>query len=581
MNGDVMKQHSKRTLRWGSLASALWMAWPVCAQTLAPSEELERQRQATRELIDRVTAEKPRALDTATSFDRALPSDMIARYKELNVNPSLDTRLPEARQQWVLPPVQPTAPPTVVRRPQAIQAKTNLSTPDFSRQKIAFADVIGQPTVDLPEPEEGLGSSAAKGDSSELKKLVLGLSDVVLSGLAYSPEVKAVEAREKSAGYRVLKARADLLPTVALRLADGREHSVAPGATAGSAHSYSNTSARLTQPLIDYPAFHNWKANEHLQGAAELRSQAVREQVSFALVEAVVKATVARATVQFSDELIENLDSVLKYQDQRTQSGAASQAELERARSRVLAARQARLDQQAVYKTALLELDRLLGFVPRRLTAPYLNQLPGLPRSQSEIRDIALAANADVAALNAEVNAQQAQMRSQYSKLMPTVVASLENDQSSNNGGVLGSRRDARALVIMNWSLSLGGKEVHAGREAAADLQELQQRLEKARNDVMQSVDNDFALLQAASLRISLGQQEQASALQVTSAVREQLRVGRISSLLDALDASDRLYQARIRLTQALSDQMLAQAQLLKHMRRLADVADHATLKIQ
>lgn len=215
------------------------------------------------------------------------------------------------------------------------------------------------------------------------------------------------------------------------------------------------------------------------------------------------------------------------------------------------------------------------------LTAPYLNQLPGLPRSQSEIRDIALAANADVAALNAEVNAQQAQMRSQYSKLMPTVVASLENDQSSNNGGVLGSRRDARALVIMNWSLSLGGKEVHAGREAAADLQELQQRLEKARNDVMQSVDNDFALLQAASLRISLGQQEQASALQVTSAVREQLRVGRISSLLDALDASDRLYQARIRLTQALSDQMMAQAQLLKHMRRLADVADHATLKIQ
>jgi outer membrane protein TolC len=63
--------------------------------------------------------------------------------------------------------------------------------------------------------------------------------------------------------------------------------------------------------------------------------------------------------------------------------------------------------------------------------------------------------------------------------------------------------------------------------------------------------------------------------------VREQLSVGRIGSLLDALDASDRLYQARIRVTQALSEQMLAQAQLLKHMRQLAGVTDYAKLTVQ
>jgi hypothetical protein len=63
--------------------------------------------------------------------------------------------------------------------------------------------------------------------------------------------------------------------------------------------------------------------------------------------------------------------------------------------------------------------------------------------------------------------------------------------------------------------------------------------------------------------------------------VREQLSVGRIGSLLDALDASDRLYQARIRVTQALSEQMLAQAQLLKHMRQLASVTDYAKLTVQ
>ncbi len=582
MNGDLMNPFAKRVAGHGALASALLLGVSVQAQTpVSAAADIERQRQATRELIDRVNADKPRALDTATQFDRALPADMVKPFAEPAASPTLQSRLPQSHQQWVLPQLHPVAAPSVLRRPAAVAAKANASTPDFSRQKISFADLVGRAVIDFPEPDGGLGVSAAKANDSELAKAVFGLPDIVLSGLDYSPEIKGIVAREEGAGHRVLKARSDLLPTVALRMADGREHSVTPTATARNSHAYANASVRLSQPVLDYPAFHNWKANEHLLTAAQSRSRAAREDVAYSLVEATVNAAAARVTLQFSDELIDNLNAVLTYQDQRAQSGAASQAELERARSRVLAARQARLEQQAVYKTSLLELERLVGFVPRQLTSPYLNQLPGLPRSQTEIRELALASNAELTALKAEVQAQQSQVKSQYTKLIPTVVASLENDQSSNNGGVLGTRKDARALLVMNWSVSLGGKEVHAGREAAAELRELRQRLEKEENNVTQAVDNDFALLQAASLRISLGQQEQESALRVTKAVREQLSVGRIGSLLDALDASDRLYQARIRVTQALSEQMLAQAQLLKHMRQLAGVTDYAKLTVQ
>ena len=98
---------------------------------------------------------------------------------------------------------------------------------------------------------------------------------------------------------------------------------------------------------------------------------------------------------------------------------------------------------------------------------------------------------------------------------------------------------------------------------------------------ITQSVDNDFALLQATTLRINLGQQEQDSALRVTEAVREQLKAGRIASMLEALDASDRLFQARNKLTQSLGQQMLAQAQLLRHMGELKSIREQARVLVQ
>ena len=247
----------------------------------------------------------------------------------------------------------------------------------------------------------------------------------------------------------------------------------------------------------------------------------------------------------------------------------------------MLAARQSRLEQQASYKSALLEAERLLGFVPETLSLPFLNQLPPLPRTQADIREIALRENAEIGALRAEVQAQQSLMRAQYGRALPTVVASLEDDRSTNNGGVIGKRQDQRALVVFNWTFSLGGKEYFAGKEAAADLSELQNKLTQNEQRITQSVDNDFALLQATTLRIRLGQQEQESALRVTEAVQEQLKAGRIGSMLEALDASDRLYQARYKLTQSLGQQMLAQAQLLRHMGQLKSIREQARVLVQ
>lgn len=568
------------------LAVAMGLVYlsPVIAQGQNPSAnaaaDIERQRAATRALVDQVTADRFKPSDTATSLGHELPAalkPLLPRAPEAGQA----TSKPAVRAAHLsLPELGPLEAPAVIRRPVQAQPKSNLSTPDFSRQSVTFAQLMGKSQLDLPEPEGGLGVSAARKGESELQKTTFALPDLVGVGLDFSPELKAIKARQDSARQRLSKTRADLLPTFSSRYADGKETTDSASLT-NDKHDYRNTSYRLTQPLFNYPAIENYRASRGTLNAALLRSQASEGEVSMSLVQAIVNLVTARVTVAFSDELLDNLSGILKYQDQRTQSGASSQADLERARSRVLAARQSRLEQQANYKSALLEAERLLGFTPQTLSLPFLNELPPLPRTQAEMREVALRENAEIGALRAEVEAQQSQMRAQYGRALPTVVASLEDDRSTNNGGVIGKRQDKRALVVFNWAFSLGGKEYFAGKEAAADLNELQNKLAQNEQRITQSVDTDFALLQASTLRINLGQQEQASALRVTEAVREQLKAGRIGSMLEALDASDRLYQARNKLTQSLGQQMLAQAQLLRHMGQLTSIREQARVLVQ
>jgi outer membrane protein TolC len=558
----------------------LGSASPARAQVGYAAADIERQRAATRAMVEQVTADQVKSSDAATSLGHELPDSL----KPLLALPAKGGRTvvrsgPQATQ-LSLPDLGAVQMPLVVRRPVQAQPKSNLSTPDFSRQSVTFSQLMGKPLIDLPEPEGGLGVSAARQGDAGLRQTLFALPDLVGVGLDFSPELRAIRARQDSARQREAKSRADLLPTFSSRYAHGQE-TTDSASLSNDKHDYRNTSYRLTQPLFNYPAIESFRASQGTMNAALLRSQASEDEVAMSLVQAVVNLVTSRVTVVFSDELLDNLSAILKYQDQRTQSGASSQAELERARSRVLAARQSRLEQQASYKSALLETERLLGFVPETLSLPFLNQLPPLPRTQADIREIALRENAEIGALRAEVQAQQSQVRAQYGRALPTVVASLEDDRSTNNGGVIGKRQDRRALVVFNWTFSLGGKEYFAGKEAAADLSELQNKLIQNEQRITQSVDNDFALLQATTLRIRLGQQEQESALRVTEAVREQLKVGRIASMLEALDASDRLYQARNKLTQSLGQQMLAQAQLLRHMGQLKSIRDQARVLVE
>jgi outer membrane protein TolC len=122
---------------------------------------------------------------------------------------------------------------------------------------------------------------------------------------------------------------------------------------------------------------------------------------------------------------------------------------------------------------------------------------------------------------------------------------------------------------------------LYAANQAKAELRKVKARLDEETQRTTRGVDADYALLQSASLRIKVAEEERRAATKVVSAVEEQLRSGRLSgTLLEALDACERLFLAKQHQAQSLAQQMQAQSQLLKRLSVLSDIQSQAKINL-
>lgn len=554
-------------------ACVLALVSTASAQTAASAlSSLSAEREKTRASIDQVTADQVREADTSLSLGRRLTPDMaaaVSRIEEVAARGKAPYR-PASREAGLagLPAtaelVSP-APQRVPRRAAPVLAEGQQApvyTPDFSRQVLSFAQLAGKAVVDLPRSDDL--ADAATPASPANDATTWGLPDILAEGLQISPVQKQALSSLEIAQSQKDQAAADWFPSAAVRLAAGST-TASPGDLNDGG--YRNHSFRLTQPVFNRGLNNNLLSAERALEAAQLRRADSLQAVALTLTQATVNLAAARLTINFADEQENQLINVLRYLQLRAQAGASSQADLERARTRVAAAKQIRLDQQAAYKSSLFEVERLIEQTPTALRLPFLNQLPALPATQNELLALVRQNSAAVQALQRDVQAQQAVVAAQKAKRLPTFGLSLERDMQKNLSGEATSLNTYnRLLGVVSWQASLGGKEIYAADEAQAELRKRQSKLDEETRKLEQSVSSDFAALQSATLRITAADTEQRAALAVTNAVQAQLASGRIGNLLEALDASDRLFAARSRQIQALTQQFTAQSQLLRQI---------------
>ncbi len=590
---------ARKTMRLGVLAACLWQAQiiHVSAQTKstatpAPSKsaaQVAKERDATRQMIESVNADKDGVLDNATTLGTTLKSNSLKKNStvvtETKAAPQLEQQSMEAKQttgvtspivlnQWpqLVNPDNAVGRVSRKRRGQVNQDDSLIYTPDFSRQRLTFGVMINTPYIDLPDQQVNESNSTLNFDRNSVD--IVGsknLAELIKVGLANSQVMDQAQAQIEIAVSRRKQARAELLPKASARYQQGQEKSE-PLNQKSNTHTTKSSTLRLSQPVINLPAIRDWMAELSNEQASIWRSYVASESVALSVTNAVISVANARMVMEFTDEQLVEFNNLLTYVQSRNQSGAASAADLERIRTRVLQARQTRIEQQANYRSALLELERLVGYKPTTIQLPYLNQLPGLPATQTQIRQMVWENSQDLRILRKDIQVQEQVIASIYSRLYPSVSFNLERDEAQNVRGVNPSQTDTRAVGVLSWEFSLGGKELYAAKLAEAELANRKSKLAEEEDRIMQGVDADFALLQSATLRIATGQAEQDAAMIVLQSLKQQMKTGRVGSMLEAMDANERYFNARQRLVQTLAQQMQAQTQLLRRLGMLSQM---------
>lgn len=417
------------------------------------------------------------------------------------------------------------------------------SQPDRALRLGALGALLELPYV-LP-----LSTSVAPASSAAPAGPAPSMQDIARASLDHSLEVDVARQRLASFGFVRDAARGALLPHADMRLGDGRGRltSVDPAVILPRRE----VTVTLRQPLIDEPARNELQRQRKLVMSSEEQLENVISTTVLESANAFLAAMQASIGVRLGTEYERLLAELLRYIGERADAGGASKADLQRVRARVANIRTAQADSGAALKVALRNLIRLTGTVPAEVQLGLITNGFVLPDNADLATVLARRANHELLAARIEAEAVQSERDGQRARFLPRMELELSHTRVVNGAGLETLTRDSKAMVIMTIPLLNGGADLAQVRAAGAHLQEMDAKAGNVERKLTQEIDTAYANLDAADQRFRSVRDELDANTAVVAAFRAQM-VGSNRSLLEVLDAYQRLHQSRLDLTQVL-----------------------------
>jgi adhesin transport system outer membrane protein len=370
------------------------------------------------------------------------------------------------------------------------------------------------------------------------------LKEVAQKAVLTNPEVLAKWHAFKAAGGDVDVARAGFFPRVDYTGGSGREHLKQPGVPQ---RDYTRSGYALTLNQMVYDGFATSNDVKRLDKARLTRYFELLDAAESAALEA------ARAyydviryrqlTLLAEANYIEHRSSY-ELLLRRAQSGAGRRVDVEHAAGRLALAELNLNTETANLHDVMARYLRLVGeqapsvmFGPARLGRDY-------PASEPDALKVAFKQNPALRATVENVEAAQYEFEMRRSAFHPRVELRLRNDRAENVDGVIGSRNNNIAEVVLNYNLFNGGADVARQLVYAERKNQALDLRDKACRDIRQTLSiayNEVKRLQAQRSSIDL----QVTAIEKTrDAYKAQFNIGQ-RSLLDLLDTENELLNAR------------------------------------
>ena len=405
------------------------------------------------------------------------------------------------------------------------------------------ATATAQRPLQLPQLRELLGlPQVLLLDGATEAQSAISLERAIELGINHSLDVQANQARADSFAHTRRAARGALLPKLEGRAAVGRGRLESDAALPLTDRKEGTITLR--QPLLDAGAVLEWQRQSRLSDAAVKQLDAAINDAALETASAYMQALQTRMVIELNRDYERMLQELLDHMNARAAGGGASVAERDRVRARAANARAQIADSRANLSAALRNLSTLTGVSADALDLK-VSEAWATPLGTEEAVNLAFESNPELLAARLEAQAARMEMFTAASRFLPRIELELSHTRNVNGGGTESYQRDSKAMVVMTWSLLNGTADYYQSRAALAREQEKQARAEDVQRKLRQQFDATYASLDAVADRIKALREEVAANASVFEAFRSQLGVGN-RSLLDVLDACQRLHQSRL-----------------------------------
>lgn len=369
------------------------------------------------------------------------------------------------------------------------------------------------------------------------------LAQVAAHAVAVNPDVGIARAQAEDAKAQISVSEAEYGAVVSYGAAYGRERTYAYDTEIMTPATRSEASISLSQPIFDFGKTYsdvNWA--KALKQSSGLRRDAktldiLNDTITAYL--AVLELDLQIANAKANIAAHQKMYGIVELNEQ---GGNGTAADLQKAQTRLDAAKSQTLDLQAQRRTAASQFERVTGWTPGSLQVPSPPVVTRTPTatdiaSYAESDPLLLSYKQDKLSLEAQISALQA-------SYLPQVSLEVSARVQQNVGGRNPATAAARAMLSVQGTLYDGGDKAAKIIQLRARMRETDYRYKKALDNLGFDLGDASRVLATAGDKMKNISARIASGQQVVELYSQQFESG-TRTIFELLDAQQELSAAR------------------------------------
>lgn len=393
----------------------------------------------------------------------------------------------------------------------------------------------------------------------EEKPVEISLSSIVLFAMSDNPDIKIGRAQEKQAKANVGKAKAKFYPLVDLSAETGLEYND-PAARTFDGGGHTNPNRRMNmsmrQLIYDWGLSQSvYKQQKQLKDSAGIQTRINQESVlndTIGFYLDILNYQKSLANTEIFVVRLKELNRIIK---EMYEGGGTSKATLDYASSRLASAQTDMNNMRASLNDAISNLEFLTGKLPA-FTATSPDDLDPMKLDIKQYIDTAQAENSGLLRGKSDLKAMDYKLDAAKKAFYPTVSVVGSAEEKYNDGGEVGTMRNAEAVVQMNFRLFDGHERKEQVNLVRGQREELEIAQEKAVRELMRQVELSYNQIGAIQESIHQTEKEIVSSESLQKTNRENFKYGSIN-IIELIEGEERLNAARSRVNQLRSDMYL------------------------